>query len=165
MTSLNRVMITQKLPPDMQPARPANLTVFTELKELRDMVVEQRVELRNMGASDSQVDELQKEVVNQRVEFSEIKIKELKRENVGIFTAPVRGVYYIRFTASHAPSPGYIGVYMYKNDKRIMFNYAHNPGGNRRFVVNAVTLELKEGDVVYMSSQLSPKADLSPLTP
>lgn len=39
---------------------------------------------------------------------------------------------------------------MYKNDKRIMLNYAHSPGGNGRFVVNAVTLELQM-DVVYMS--------------
>lgn len=68
----------------------------------------------------------------------------------GVFTAPVKGVYYIRFTASDAPQPGDIGVYMYKNDQRIIFNYAHNPDGNRRFVVNAVTLELEVGDMIMM---------------
>lgn len=31
-----------------------------------------------------------------------------------------------------------------------MFNYAHNPDGNRRFVSNAVTLELEQGDMIMM---------------
>uniref|UniRef100_A0A4W5JT66 C1q domain-containing protein n=1 Tax=Hucho hucho TaxID=62062 RepID=A0A4W5JT66_9TELE len=134
--------------------------VVEQRVELRNMVVEQRVELRNMGArvtaSESQVDELE--------------VEELKKENadrpkvafyaaltdsgrIGPFNAEVPLVYSKVFpnkSESDAPNPGDIGVYMYKNYKRIMFNYAHNPGGNRRFVVNAVTLELEEG-VLYMS--------------
>lgn len=47
--------------------------IWTELKELRDMVVAQKVELSNiqarLTASESHVDELNGEVVDQRVEL------------------------------------------------------------------------------------------------
>lgn len=47
--------------------------IWTELKELRDMVVAQKVELSNiqarLTANESHVDELNGEVVDQRVEL------------------------------------------------------------------------------------------------
>jgi uncharacterized coiled-coil protein SlyX len=70
--------------------------IWTELKELRDMVVAQRVELGNMQArltaSESHVDELNGEVVDHRVElsvtknevqFHENKVEKLETRNVG----------------------------------------------------------------------------------
>ncbi|XP_062321857.1 uncharacterized protein LOC134023611 isoform X5 [Osmerus eperlanus] len=235
--------------------------ILTELRALRDMVVEQKVELTNMEArmtaSQGQGEELKREVVDQRVQLSvtqtqlqfykdqlsvtqshveemrrdnaaqaadlvtlkarltasegEVKdlhtensalearvslsehhVEELKAENegrpkvafytalinsgtvgpfntetplvyskvftnignayspvTGVFTAPVRGVYYFRFTAADLRSSGRIGIQMYKNDLQIMFNLAINDS-NFRYAVNAVTLELEQGDMIMM---------------
>ncbi|XP_067084394.1 cerebellin-1-like [Osmerus mordax] len=68
----------------------------------------------------------------------------------GVFTAPVRGVYYFRFTAADHRNSETIGVYMYKNDLRIMFNSGYNTSGQWRYVANAVTLELEQGDRIMM---------------
>ncbi|KAL1020513.1 hypothetical protein UPYG_G00001030 [Umbra pygmaea] len=71
--------------------------IWADLKELRDMVVEQRVELRNMEAkltdSQKEVEELKKEMTSVRVEMSitktelelqKTKGEELKTENTAL---------------------------------------------------------------------------------
>uniref|UniRef100_A0A4W5QM90 C1q domain-containing protein n=1 Tax=Hucho hucho TaxID=62062 RepID=A0A4W5QM90_9TELE len=69
----------------------------------------------------------------------------------GAFTAPVRGIYYIRFTAAqHGRSSDYMGIYMLKNGQAIMSNYHYNSHGYWVHLSNGVLLELEEGDVVYM---------------
>ncbi|XP_038835453.1 complement C1q-like protein 2 [Salvelinus namaycush] len=69
----------------------------------------------------------------------------------GAFTAPVRGVYYIRFTAAqHGRGSDYMGISMLKNGQAIMSNYHYNSHGYWVHLSNGVILELEEGDVVYM---------------
>ncbi|XP_029597115.1 uncharacterized protein LOC115179621 isoform X2 [Salmo trutta] len=67
----------------------------------------------------------------------------------GVFTAPVRGVYYIRFTAMSVQTSFYFYAYMYKNGQKIMYSQGYNAGGYET-LSNGVSLELEEGDVVYM---------------
>nr|XP_046167540.1 complement C1q-like protein 4 [Oncorhynchus gorbuscha] len=68
----------------------------------------------------------------------------------GVFTAPVRGVYYMRFTAQDMRSPVNLGVLLFKNDQGIMKTYQWNGQGGHENVSNGVTLELDIGDLVYL---------------
>ncbi|CDQ91151.1 unnamed protein product [Oncorhynchus mykiss] len=67
----------------------------------------------------------------------------------GVFTAPVRGLYYISFTAMSVQTSFYFYAYMYKNGQKIMYSQGYNAGGYET-LSNGVSLELEEGDVVYM---------------
>ena len=68
----------------------------------------------------------------------------------GVFTAPVRGVYYFRFTAADGRrSKTKAGVQMLKNDHKIMVIHILN-NGLWSYASNAVTLELEQGDMIMM---------------
>ncbi|XP_070709282.1 uncharacterized protein [Pempheris klunzingeri] len=215
--------------------------IWAELKELRDMAIEQKVELRNskskiekleqentavqarlsgsesknavlearMSSSEIEVEELKREnadllarvaasenkntVLETRMSSSEIEVEELKRENAdrpkvafsasltdaghvgpfntditlkfskvftnigqayspttGIFTAPVRGVYYFRFTLRDNRASSWIGAKLYHNDERLMLNddYSTPTSYAYAIVANALALQLEKGDVV-----------------
>ncbi|XP_012677820.3 uncharacterized protein LOC105895688 [Clupea harengus] len=66
----------------------------------------------------------------------------------GYFTAPVRGVYYFRFTVMDFPEH-YVQIRMYKNGKEVMFLWERNSEGPS-YVSSGVTLQLEAGDVVNM---------------
>ncbi|XP_041670540.1 uncharacterized protein LOC121527591 [Cheilinus undulatus] len=68
----------------------------------------------------------------------------------GTFTAPIRGVYYFRFTAFEYRKTHTFGVYIYHNDQQLMANGEHNVYEGNEFFSNAFVLELNEGDLVYM---------------
>ncbi|XP_029610806.1 complement C1q-like protein 2 [Salmo trutta] len=67
----------------------------------------------------------------------------------GVFTAPVRGLYYISFPAMSVQTLLYFYAYMYKNGQKIRYSQGYNAGGYET-LSNGVSLELEEGDVVYM---------------
>ncbi|XP_035619618.2 uncharacterized protein LOC118376914 [Oncorhynchus keta] len=67
----------------------------------------------------------------------------------GVFTAPVRGLYYISFTAMSVQTSFYFYACMYKNGQKILYSQGYNAGGYET-LSNGVSLELEEGDVVYM---------------
>lgn len=70
--------------------------------------------------------------------------------HTGIFTAPVKGFYYFRFTALNYRKGLHGGVRLYHNSKSIIYNEDYNTDSHNEYVSNAVILELQEGDVVYM---------------
>ncbi|XP_059211496.1 complement C1q-like protein 2 [Centropristis striata] len=173
--------------------------IWAEVRALRDMVVELKVELRNVQAavtdSESQVEELKAELmvtnVYTRLSSSESRIETLERENTerkvafytaltdsgtvgpfntditlkyskvftnigdayspstGFFTAPVRGVYYFQFTLS-GQQTGTMGVKVYKNNQRIMWNVEYKEEAGVEYVTNSVVLELMAGDEIHL---------------
>ncbi|XP_062389660.1 complement C1q tumor necrosis factor-related protein 3-like [Sardina pilchardus] len=68
----------------------------------------------------------------------------------GFFTAPVRGVYYFRFTVMDNPSSRYMHIMMYKNSERIMYLGEYDTDGTWNYLSSGATLQLEEGDVVNM---------------
>ncbi|XP_037603621.1 uncharacterized protein LOC119475209 isoform X6 [Sebastes umbrosus] len=66
----------------------------------------------------------------------------------GFFTAPVKGVYYLQFTLL-SNLTGHMGVLVYKNNQRIMYNVEWNKGTHEYFT-NSVVLELLAGDEIHL---------------
>ncbi|XDV54089.1 hypothetical protein PO909_022462, partial [Leuciscus waleckii] len=143
--------------------------IWTEVRDVRDMMVELRVKL-DMAMNDNskmaeQILELKKENagLNERMKISETQLEELKRENAeqpkvafsadlgirgnlgpqtteltlafnnvftnignnynpttGLFTAPVKGVYYFRFTICGNGINQSTGANLYKNGQNIV---------------------------------------------
>ena len=69
----------------------------------------------------------------------------------GVFTAPVRGLYYFRFTAyDFRKHHTHMGVTLYHNQATVPYNdiSADATGGR---ICNALTVDLEEGDLVYLN--------------
>ena len=70
---------------------------------------------------------------------------------LGIFTAPVKGVYSFRYTAAvWGVKDERFYIQMYVNDQRYIFNQGFNNHGNMESVSNGLIIQLKQGDTVYM---------------
>uniref|UniRef100_A0AAQ4R979 C1q domain-containing protein n=1 Tax=Gasterosteus aculeatus aculeatus TaxID=481459 RepID=A0AAQ4R979_GASAC len=69
--------------------------------------------------------------------------------STGFFTAPVKGAYYLQFTAASYRT-GYMGVQVFKNNQRIMFNGEFMDGSAYKYLTNSVVLELIAGDEVHL---------------
>ncbi|CDQ57094.1 unnamed protein product [Oncorhynchus mykiss] len=68
----------------------------------------------------------------------------------GIFTAPVRGVYYFSFTMGDFLQSTVMGLSLFKNEQLII--HSGEVGDHQQFrnASNAVILQLEVGDVVFM---------------
>ncbi|XP_063764460.1 uncharacterized protein LOC134881218 [Eleginops maclovinus] len=71
-------------------------------------------------------------------------------QTAGVFTAPVGGLYFFSFTAADYLK-GYMGLYLYKNNRPIIFNLELNDHGGYASTSNGVALQLDRGDVVRLS--------------
>ncbi|XP_047429504.1 complement C1q tumor necrosis factor-related protein 3-like [Mugil cephalus] len=68
--------------------------------------------------------------------------------DTGVFTVPVRGLYYLSFTGVVGNS-GSLNAALLKNDQ-VMFAI-FNTGGKHSSATNSMTLELQEGDRVWIT--------------
>ncbi|XP_036417923.1 cerebellin-3-like [Colossoma macropomum] len=192
--------------------------VWTELRELRDMVVEQRVQLTSaqcqLQFSQGQIEELKKEntAMNKRLLATENQVEELKQLNAalegrvvstevgvealreenanrpkvafssasglngylgpgvntilvfskeitnignafspitGVFTAPLRGVYYFRFNVFSNSASHWMCVHLFKNQEKILY-VSERPDGVNEYISSGATLLLEKGDLVYI---------------
>ncbi|XP_036451276.1 complement C1q-like protein 3 [Colossoma macropomum] len=67
----------------------------------------------------------------------------------GVFTAPLRGVYYFRFNVLGYSSSYRLAVCLYKNEEKIL-DVTEFPKGQYEYAVGGATLLLQEGDQVYV---------------
>ncbi|XP_062389499.1 uncharacterized protein LOC134077875 [Sardina pilchardus] len=68
----------------------------------------------------------------------------------GFFTAPVRGVYYFRFTVLDVLTSRQMMIKMFKNGQQIMFISEYDTDGQHTFLSSGVTLQLEVGDAVNL---------------
>ncbi|XP_075941324.1 uncharacterized protein LOC142943603 [Anarhichas minor] len=68
----------------------------------------------------------------------------------GVFTAPVRGLYFFSFTAADYLK-GYMGLHLYRNNQPVVFSLVLNDHGGYAFTSGGVALQLEEGDGVRLS--------------
>ncbi|XP_041922931.1 uncharacterized protein LOC121687862 isoform X1 [Alosa sapidissima] len=71
-------------------------------------------------------------------------------DTTGFFTAPVRGVYYFRFTVMDLLNSHWMAIILYRNGERIMFLNEHDTDGHATYLSSGVTLQLEVGDTVNM---------------
>lgn len=72
----------------------------------------------------------------------------------GVFTAPVSGVYFFRFTVVDLQQNGKMSVQLHKNNKSVLTSYTMSDSLKYEQLSNGVILELFQGNVVslYLSA-------------
>ncbi|XP_063056402.1 collagen alpha-1(X) chain-like [Engraulis encrasicolus] len=68
----------------------------------------------------------------------------------GFFTAPVKGVYYFRFTVMDNLTSRWMAIRLYKNGQQVMYVSQHSGSGNNNYLSSGVTLQLEMSDEVNL---------------
>ena len=69
---------------------------------------------------------------------------------MGFFTAPVRGVYYFRFTVADVLYFQTMAIRMFKNGERLMYLTGYGEDWKNSYLSGGLTLQLEVGDVVHL---------------
>ncbi|XP_063075840.1 complement C1q subcomponent subunit C-like [Engraulis encrasicolus] len=69
--------------------------------------------------------------------------------STGIFTAPVRGLYYFSFSGHHQTSKS-MGFSLYKNEEKMVSLHNHAMGSRYEVSSQGVNLLVEKGDQVYI---------------
>ncbi|KAI4881180.1 hypothetical protein NFI96_026237 [Prochilodus magdalenae] len=146
--------------------------VWTELRELRNMVLELQV---RQQANESQIEGMmqQNAAGRQKAAFSfasglngyfgPVKsdttlvfqkqitnVGNAYNPRTGVFTAPVRGVYYFRFNLLGKSDKYRTSVYLFRNEEKII-KASTPPSLSYQYTIGGVTLVLRRGDRVYLT--------------
>uniref|UniRef100_A0A3Q2QX60 Cerebellin-1-like n=1 Tax=Fundulus heteroclitus TaxID=8078 RepID=A0A3Q2QX60_FUNHE len=115
---------------------------------------EERVGRTQVAFSAALVESTQWTIVGPLNRYTTLEYKTVKTNigngynpETGIFTAPVKGLYYFRFTGVVGRS-GRLKAGLKKNDEDIVAIY--HKAGTQASAANGVTLELEQGDRVYI---------------
>ena len=69
-----------------------------------------------------------------------------------MFTAPVKGIYFLTFTTYSWVYEADIGIKLMKNNQEVLLVWeTQDKGDNEDYASNSVVLELEVGDRLYMS--------------
>ncbi|XP_063049392.1 uncharacterized protein LOC134443671 [Engraulis encrasicolus] len=156
-----------------------NSEMKTEVDNLKKENVAQEVKLTavktRLAASETEVKNLEKEIraapkvafsAGLRREFGSAEagsndlnlvfkrvitnVGEAYSSTTGFFTAPVRGVYYFRFTVMDVLSSRWMHIRMCKNGEKLMQLYEYDTDGKQTYLSSGLTLQLEKGDTVNM---------------
>ncbi|XP_076120636.1 uncharacterized protein LOC143100929 [Alosa pseudoharengus] len=122
----------------------------TEVVNLEKEITEQPKVAFSVGLTDSGYVEAGTNELN--LVFTKVitNVGQAYNRITGFFTAPVRGVYYFRFTVVDMLGSGSMNIKMCKNGEQVMNLYEYDTDGQYTYLSSGVTLLLEVGDVVNM---------------
>ncbi|XP_053186851.1 uncharacterized protein LOC128369799 [Scomber japonicus] len=133
----------------------------------------QHLNIPRMNASENEVEELKRQIADRpkvafslgltdsgtigpfntdtTLKFSKVftNFGQAYSPTTGLFTAPVRGAYYFSFTLLDGRSNTWRDVFLYHNDKRVLWSQNYSANGYES-VSNSLVVQLEKGDVFYL---------------